>query len=157
MVGPLEGWIAVAGWDHDDNSWHLAHVRDRLLEQAPWIDPEVVTMDGVRLVRVHASHALTVLAKKGQGCWQVEVRDQFGEASGRGAQRRIDLALDTDVTVVADRVLKACIDYWRGTQESPTASEAMKSKAAEQLDALNALEGRPPISGSPGRTTELAF
>ena len=147
----------MTGWDQDDNSRHLEHVRNRLLELAPWIDPEVVAMDGVQLVRVHASHALTVLARRRQSCWQLEVRDHFGDAAGRYAPHRIDLALDTDVTVVADRLLEACIDYWRATQESPTASEAMKSKAAEQLDALNALEGRPPVSGSPGRTTELAF
>ena len=146
----------MTGQDHDDKARQLEQVRDRLLELAPWIDPEVVTMDGVPLVRVHASHALTVLASRRTDCWQVEVRDQFGHAAERGAQHRIDLAPDTDVTSVADRVLDTCIGYWRGTQESPAASEAMKSKAAEQLEALNALERRPLASDSTGRTTEPA-
>lgn len=140
----------MLGVEPADKSRLFEQLRDRLVELAPWTDPQVVTVDRESAVRVQASHAVAVLATHASGVWHVAVRAQFGEEPGRGVRSHIpqNHIPDTDITAAAEMVLKECIAYWRSTKDSPAASEAMKRKASEQLEALDMLERRTP--GNPG-------
>jgi hypothetical protein len=121
---------------HGGSARRLEAVRDRLLALAPWTDPEVVSEHGRPVLTVRVSHAVSLLVARDGEAWSVESRSAF-DAPDTGT-RRVDVGPATDEHV-ADLVLVECLDEWRGTLASPDAPEPMKQKAAEKLEALEAL------------------
>lgn len=124
--------------DRTEKSRRLQLIGDRLRELAPWTDPELIVLDGGPALQVTASHLLSVTATNASGRWRLEERDMLCTDSepARRAGRDLDVPWDGDVSPVADELLAICVREWMGTMSSSESSAAMKTKAAENLEAL---------------------
>lgn len=128
----------MTAWALEVRARQLGDLRHRVQQLVPWTSPTVVTDNGHPVLELDLAPVVSLrVSHRREGAWRIEVRPTIA-TPGSTLARRIDLtpAGDGETDRVADEVLAVCVEEWTRTAEAEDASLAMRSKAAEQLEAL---------------------